>query len=134
MAWTIQLFPDIGIAEVQYSGVVTYRERSEAKTALDARLEGTGIRFVIVNYTGARATEEDVAELRSFLDDIAETRFLRGVAVAYIDAPMEHETASRAMARLVGYTFEAFRDRPAAMAWLREKMEEAKQEGGEARE
>ena len=129
MAWTIQLFPDIGIAEVRYSGVVTYRERCEAKAELDARLEGTGIRFVVINYTGAQANDEEVAELRRFLDDMAETRFLRGVAVAYVDAPMEHETASRAMARLVGYTFESFRDRPAALAWLRGKMEEAKGAG-----
>lgn len=125
MAWTIQLFPDIGIAEVQYSGVVTYRQRCEAKAELDTRLEGTGICFVLVNYSGAQANDEDVVELRKFLDELAGTRFLRGVTVAYVDAPMEHETASRAMSRVVGYTFEAFRDRPAALAWLRGKMEEA---------
>lgn len=129
MAWTIQLFPDIGIAEVQYSGLVTYRERCEAKASLDERLEGSGIRFIIINYTGAQARDEDVGELRKFLDDMARTRFLRGVAVAYVDAPMEHETASRAMARLVGYTFESFRDRPAALAWLRERIEETKRAG-----
>jgi hypothetical protein len=118
VAWTIQLLPDLGVAEVQYSGVVRYRERCQAKADLAATLNGTGIRRALIDYTDARAAEEAVEELRKFLDDLASTEFLRGVKVAYAAAPMEHETASRAMARHVGYEFSGFRDRPAALAWL----------------
>ena len=118
MAWTIQLFSNPGFAEVCYAGVVSYRERCEAKAELGARLAGIGIGSVLINYSGAQAAEEDVAELRKFLDDLADTEFLRGVKVAYVLAPMEHETASRAMARLVGYEFRSFRDRSAALDWL----------------
>lgn len=118
MPWTIHLLPALGIAEVQYSGVVSYRERCDAKADLDERLKGTGIARAVVNYSGARAAEENVAELRKFLDDLATTEFLRGAKVAFVAAPMEHETASRAMARLVGYRFQSFRERQSAVQWL----------------
>lgn len=120
MAWTIQLFPDIGVAEVRYSGVVTYRERSEAKVELWQRIAGTGIRNVLVNYSGASAAEEDVGELRHFLDDLSTTEFLRGMRTAYLCAPFEHETASQAMSRMGGYEFGSFHKRPAALNWLQE--------------
>lgn len=118
MAWTIQLFPDIGVAEVRYSGVVTYRERSEAKAELWRKIADTDIRSILVNYSGASAAEEDVRELRSFLDDVSSTEFLRGMRTAYLCAPFEHETASQAMSRMGGYEFGSFHKRPAAMIWL----------------
>ena len=120
MAWTIQLFPDVGVAEVRYSGVVTYRERSEAKAELWQRIAGTGIQNILVNYNGASAAEEDVSELRHFLDDVSSTEFLRGMRTAYLCAPFEHETASQAMSRMGGYEFGSFHKRPAALSWLQE--------------
>lgn len=124
MTWTIQLFAELGFVEVSYTGLVTYSDRIVAKAELAEKLElaqkfdGTSIRRVIVTFKGANAPEENVGELRSFLDDLATTDFLRGKKIAYVTAPMEHETASRSMARLVGYEFGAFRERPLALDWL----------------
>lgn len=125
MPWTIHLLPALGIAGVQYAGVISYRERCDAKADLVERLKGTGIARVVVDYSSARAADENVEELRKFLDDLATTESLRGAKVAYVAAPMEHETASRAMARLVGYRLHSFRERQSAIKWLLSDAEDA---------
>jgi hypothetical protein len=121
MKGTIVIRPEEGLAEVTYVGPVTFADRCDTLTDLEQALpDASTIRFLLDFSDATEVAEPSVEGLRRFIDRLSTFRFARGSRIAMVSPTFEHAAATESMRRAMHYEAHRFKDREAAMAWLRE--------------
>ena len=123
MKGTILIRPDEGLAEVSYVGPVTFADRCDTLAELEQSLpDAPTMRFLLDFSDATEVAEPSVEGLRRFIDQLSGFRFARGSRVAMVSPSFEHAAATESMRRAMHYDAHRFKDRDAALAWLREPL------------
>lgn len=119
MKGKIVLWPAARLAQVSYTGEITFLDRVETMADLERAVHGRGVEKYLLDFSSARQKEEASAEgLRTFIGRISDFAFVKNSHVAMVGAPFEHSAATSSMSRVLHYRTGHFGSRPEALEWL----------------
>ena len=118
MVTSMRLHSDAAIFEVRLEGEISYAKRMSLLAELERKLQGLGIRKLLVDYSYAWPADEDSIDVASFQRRILSASFARGATIAFVNGPADHCEAVEAISDKTGFHSGRFYDRDRAIQWL----------------